>query len=98
MIGRADLDIRWFNRRDRVLANDRALGKAADDGQAPARQPKRERASIIFATAIHHTRRPPPSHPLRTPLHLLPANLRRPDGSRLLLSVDAHPEHLADRH
>jgi hypothetical protein len=21
-IGRADLDIRWFNRRDRVLAND----------------------------------------------------------------------------
>src|SRR6266446_10282233 len=27
MIGRADLDIRWFNRRDRVLANDRYWGR-----------------------------------------------------------------------
>jgi CheY-like chemotaxis protein len=60
------------------------------------RQRTRE-TSIIFVTAIHRTRRPP-SHPLRTPLHLSPANLRRPDGSRLLLSVDAHPEQLADRH
>jgi hypothetical protein len=60
------------------------------------RQRTRE-TSIIFVTAIHRTRRPP-THPLRTPLHLSPANLPRPDGSRLLLSVDAHPEHLADRH
>src|SRR5437667_9494458 len=60
------------------------------------RQRTRE-TSIIFATAIHRTRRPP-SHPLRTPLHLSPANLRRPDGPRFLLSVDAHPEQLADRH
>src|SRR5207245_3987119 len=42
------------------------------------RQRTRE-TSIIFVTAIHRTRRPP-SHPLRTPLPLPPANLRRPDG------------------